>query len=146
MSATQIHPQAVVAAAAKLGSSVRVGAYAIVGEDVQLGEGCVLHEHAVVQGPSRIGRDNVFYPFCVVGGDPQDLRFRGERTELAVGDGNTFREYVTISRGTVGGGGETTIGSGSLFLAASHVGHDSHGGGHTLFGNGGTLAGTVTRE
>jgi UDP-N-acetylglucosamine acyltransferase len=146
MSAPQIHPQAIVAASAKLGVDVRVGAYAIVGEDVELGEGCVLHAHAVVQGPSKIGRNNIFYPFCVVGGDPQDLRFRGERTELTVGDGNTFREYVTITRGTVGGGGKTTVGSGSLFLASAHVGHDSHVGDHTLFVNGATLAGHVTVE
>jgi len=146
MSAPQIHPQAIVAAAAKLGAGAQVGAYAIVGEDVELGEGCVLHAHAVVQGPSRIGRDNIFYPFCVVGGDPQDLRFRRERTELTVGDGNTFREYVTITRGTVGGGGKTTVGSGSLFLASAHVGHDCHVGDHTLFVNGATLAGHVTVE
>jgi len=88
----------------------------------------------------------VFHPFCSVGGDPQDFRFQGEKTELEVGDGNTFREYVTISRGTVGGGGKTTIGSGNLFLASSHVGHDSHVGDHILFVNGATLAGHVTVE
>ena len=146
MSAPEIHPQAVVAASAKLGAGVRVGAYAIVGEDVEMGEGCVLHAHAVVHGPCKVGRDNIFYPFCVVGGDPQDLRFRGERTQLTVGDGNTFREYVTISRGTVGGGGKTTLGSGSLFLASSHVGHDCHVGNNVLFVNGATLAGHVTVE
>jgi len=146
MTATHIHPQAIVAADAKLGTGVRVGAYAIVGEGVELGEGCVLHAHAMVQGPSKIGRENSFHSFCVVGGDPQDLRFRGEKTELSVGDGNTFREYVTISRGTVGGGGKTTIGSGSLFLATSHVGHDCHVGDNTLFVNGATLAGHVTVE
>jgi UDP-N-acetylglucosamine acyltransferase len=146
MSAPQIHPQAIVAPGAKLGAGVRVGAYAIVGEDVALGDDCVLHTHAVVRGPSKIGRNNIFFSFSVVGGDPQDLRFRGERTELSVGDGNTFREYVTITRGTVGGGGKTTIGSGSLFLATSHVGHDCHVGDHTLFVNGATLAGHVTVE
>lgn len=146
MSAPQIHPQAIVAASAKVGAGTRVGAYAIVGENVELGEGCVLHPHAVVQGPTRIGRNNIFYPFCVVGGDPQDLRFRGEWTDLTVGDGNTFREYVTITRGTAGGGGKTTVGSGSLFLASAHVGHDCHVGDHTLFVNGATLAGHVTVE
>jgi UDP-N-acetylglucosamine acyltransferase len=146
MSPSQVHEQAIVAPSAKVALGVRVGAYAIIGEDVELGEGCVLHPHAVVQGPSKIGRNNVFYPFCVVGGDPQDLRFHDERTELAVGDGNTFREYVTITRGTVGGGGKTTIGSGSLFLASSHVGHDCHVGDQTLFVNGATLAGHVTVE
>ena len=146
MSSSQVHEQAIVAASAKVAAGVRVGAYAVIGGDVELGEGCVLYAHAMVQGPSKIGRNNVFHPFCVVGGDPQDLRFKGERTELTVGDGNTFREYVTITRGTVGGGGKTTIGSGSLFLAAAHVGHDCHVGDHTLFVNGATLAGHVTVE
>ena len=146
MSASPVHEQAIVAANAKVGAGVRVGAYAVIGEHVELGEGCVLHSHAVVLGPSRIGRNNVFHPFCSVGGDPQDFRFKGEKTELAVGDGNTFREYVTISRGTVGGGGKTTIGNDNFFLAASHVGHDSHVGSHTLFVNGATLAGHVTVE
>jgi UDP-N-acetylglucosamine acyltransferase len=145
-SSSQVHEQAIVAASAKIGAGVRVGAYAVIGDHVELGEGCVLHSHAVVQGPSKIGRNNVFHPFCSVGGDPQDFRFQGEKTELVVGDGNTFREYVTISRGTVGGGGKTTIGSGSLFLASSHVGHDCHVGDHTLFVNGATLAGHVTVE
>ena len=146
MSSPQVHEQAIVAASAKVALGVRVGAYAVIGEDVELGEGCVLHEHAMVQGPSKIGRNNVFYPFCVIGGDPQDLRFKGERTELVVGDGNTFREYVTVTRGTVGGGGKTMIGSGNLFLASSHVGHDCHVGDQTLFVNGATLAGHVIVE
>ncbi len=118
----------------------------MIGEHVELGEGCVLHSHAMVQGPSKIGRNNVFHPFCSVGGDPQDFRFQGEKTELEVGDGNAFREYVTISRGTVGGGGKTTIGDGNLFLASSHVGHDCQVGSHTLFVNGATLAGHVSVE
>ncbi len=146
MSAAQIHPHAVVAPGAKLGPGVRIGAFAIVGEDVELGEGCVLHSHAVVQGPSKIGRNNVFYPFCAVGGDPQDFRFKGEKTELLVGDGNTFREYVTISRGTIGGGGKTTVGDENFFLVSAHVGHDCHVGSHVLFVNGATLAGHVTVE
>ena len=145
-SSSQVHEQAIVAASAKIGAGVRVGAYAVIGDHVELGEGCLLHSHAVVQGPSKIGRNNVFHPFCSVGGDPQDFRFQGEQTELEVGDGNTFREYVTISRGTVGGGGKTTIGNGSLFLASSHVGHDCHVGDRTLFVNGATLAGHVTVE
>ncbi len=146
MSATQIHLQAVVAPGAKLGAGVQIGPYAIVGEDVELGDGCVLHSHAVVQGPAKIGRNNVFHPFCSIGGDPQDWGYQGEKTELAIGDGNTFREYVTVSRGTVKGGGKTTIGSGNLFLASSHIGHDCHVGDNTLFVNCATLAGHVTVE
>src|SRR5262249_32931421 len=110
------------------------------------GDGCIVHPHAVVQGPSKFGRNNVFHPFSSVGGDPQDLGFRGERTELVVGDDNTFREYVTVSRGTIKGGGSTTIGSGNLFLACALVGHDCRGGDHTLFVNCATLAGHVVVE
>jgi UDP-N-acetylglucosamine acyltransferase len=146
MNAAHIHVQAVVAPGAKLGSGVQIGAYAVVGEEVELGDGCVLHAHAVVEGPSKIGRKNVFHPFCSVGGSPQDWGFRGERTELVVGDENTFRENVTVSRGTSKGGGITTIGNRNLFLASSHVGHDCRVGDNTLFVNGATLAGHVTVE
>jgi UDP-N-acetylglucosamine acyltransferase len=135
-----------VAASAKLGEGVKVGAFAVVGEEVELGEGCVLHAHAVVQGPSSFGKNNVFYPFSVIGGDPQDYTYRGERTELAAGDGNIFREYVTVSRGTEKGGGKTNLGSGNFLLAYSHVGHDCQIGDQTLFVNGATLAGHVTVE
>ncbi len=146
MSPSQVHELAIIAPSAKLSAGVRVGAYAVIGEHVELGEGCVLHSHALLQGPSKIGRNNIFYPFCAVGGDPQDFRFQGEKTELEVGDGNTFREYVTISRGTLGGGGKTTIGNGNFFLSTAHVGHDCHVGNNTLFVNGATLAGHVTVE
>ncbi|HKW56290.1 MAG TPA: acyl-ACP--UDP-N-acetylglucosamine O-acyltransferase [Candidatus Acidoferrum sp.] len=146
MTTLEIHSQAAVAASAKLGTGVRIAAYAVVGEDVELGDGCVLHEHATVSGPAKYGRNNVFYPFCAVGGDPQDYTFRGERTELTVGEGNIFREYVTVSRGTLKGGGITRIGNENFFLAYSHVGHDDQIGNQTLFVNGATLAGHVGIE
>jgi len=146
MTAQAIHEQAIIARGARIAPSVTIGAYAIVGENVQLGDGCVVHSHAVITGPTVAGRNNIFHPFCSVGGDPQDLKFAGEETHLAIGDGNTFREYVTVSRGTVGGGGKTTIGSGSLFMAYSHIAHDCHIGNQTIFANGATLAGHVTVE
>jgi UDP-N-acetylglucosamine acyltransferase len=146
MTMLEIHPQAVVAPDAKLGAGVTVGAYAVIGEGVELGDGCVVHAHAMVQGPSRFERNNTFHAFCLIGGDPQDITYRGERTELVVGGGNSFREGVTISRGTQKGGGTTTIGNGNLFLAYSHVGHDCHVGDNTLFVNGATLAGHVAVE
>ena len=146
MTMREIHPHAVVAASAKLGEGVRVGAYAVVGEDVELGEGCVLHAHAVVGGPSKFGKNNVFHSFCAIGGDPQDYSYRGEPTELVAGNGNIFREYVTVSRGTQKGGGKSSLGEGNFFLAYSHVGHDCRVGSHTLFVNGATLAGHVTVE
>jgi UDP-N-acetylglucosamine acyltransferase len=146
MSAQQIHPQAVVSRKAKLGKGVKVGAFAMVGADVELGEGCEIQAHAVLQGPTRFGAGNMFHSFCVIGGDPQDYTYRGEHVELIVGEGNIFREYVTISRGTRKGGGTTRIGSNNFFLAYSHVGHDCQVGSGTLFVNGATLAGHVTVE
>jgi UDP-N-acetylglucosamine acyltransferase len=146
MTKPEIHPQAIVAAGAKLGQGVKIGAFAVVGEEVELGEGCVLHAHAVVQGPSKFGKNNVFHAFSVIGGDPQDYTFGGERVELVAGDGNIFREYVTVSRGTQKGGGKTSLGDDNFFLAYSHIGHDCQVGSHTLFVNGATLAGHVTVE
>jgi len=146
MSKPEIHPQAVVAPGAKLGPGARVGPFASVGEGVELGEGCMVHAHAVLQGPSTFGRGNVFHPFCVIGGDPQDYTFGGERTELRVGEENIFREYVTVSRGTKKGGGVTRIGDRNFFLAYAHVGHDCQIGSNILFVNAATLAGHVTIE
>ncbi|HXM94904.1 MAG TPA: acyl-ACP--UDP-N-acetylglucosamine O-acyltransferase [Candidatus Dormibacteraeota bacterium] len=144
MTLYDIHPQAVVAPSAKIACGVSIGAYAVVADNVELGEGCFLHPHAIIQGPSKIGRKNIFYPFCSIGGNPQDLKFHGEETQLSIGDANTFREYVTVSRGTLGGGGQTTIGGGNLFMAYAHVAHDCHVGNQTIFANGATLAGHVT--
>src|SRR5277367_631519 len=142
--AVHIHPQAVVSPDATLGAGVQVGAFAVIGAEVELGDGCVVHHHAVIQGPSKFGARNVFHPFNVIGGDPQDYTFSGERVELAAGDGNIFREYVTISRGTKKGGGITRVGNDNFFLAYAHVGHDCQIGNGTLFVNGATLAGHVT--
>lgn len=144
MSNGKIHSQAMVSPEAKLGAGVEVGAFAVVGAGVELGDGCVLHPHAVVYGPSRFGAKNVFHPFCVIGGDPQDYTYRGEHVELETGDENIFREHVTITRGTKKGGGITRIGNSNFFLSYSHVGHDCQVGSHTLFVNGATLAGHVT--
>jgi UDP-N-acetylglucosamine acyltransferase len=144
MSNAKIHPQALISPAARLGAGVEVGAFAVVAADVELGEGCVVHSHAVINGPSKFGARNVFHPFSVIGGDPQDYTFQGERVELVVGDGNIFREHVTVTRGTKKGGGVTRVGSDNFFLSYSHVGHDSQVGNGTLFVNGATLAGHVT--
>src|SRR5271155_4226000 len=111
MTAQAIHEQASVDRGAKLAPSVTIGAYAVIGEDVQLGEGCVVHPHAVITGPPVAGRKNVFPPFPSSGADPQDLKLAGEQTRLISGDENPFRENVAVSRGTVGGGGVTPIGN-----------------------------------
>jgi len=143
---SEIDARAIVSQSARIGKGVRIGAYAVVGDEVEIGDDCLLQTHAVVQGPARFGRENIFDSFCSVGGDPQDLKFSGERTELVVGGGNRFREFCSISRGTAQGGGVTRIGDGSLFMAYSHVGHDCTIGSYTIFANGATLAGHVTVE
>lgn len=118
----------------------------MVGDEVELGDDCVLEPHAVVRGPSRFGRANIFDSFSSVGSDPQDLTFHGERTELVVGDSNHFREFCTVSRGTGKGGGVTRVGNDNLFMAYAHVAHDCIVGSSTVFANGATLAGHVTIE
>ncbi len=143
-SGCKIHARAIVSPEAQLGAGVEVGAFAVVGPGVELGDGCVLHPHAIVQGPSRFAARNVFHSFCVIGGDPQDYTFRNEHVELHVGEGNIFREYVTVSRGTKKGGAVTRIGDRNFLLSSSHVGHDCQIGSDTLFVNGATLAGHVT--
>jgi UDP-N-acetylglucosamine acyltransferase len=113
---------------------------------VELGEDCTLISHVVLDGRTRIGARNVFHPFCAVGVAPQDLKYGGEPTALEVGDGNTIRENVTISRGTVGGGGMTRLGSNCLLMAGVHIGHDSQVGSHCILANCATLAGHVIIE
>ncbi len=142
----EIDARAVVAPSARVGRDVRIGPFAVVGEEVELGDGCVLHAHAAVRGPAQLGKGNVVHPFCSVGGDPQDLTYKGERTELVVGDENVFHEFVTVNRGTAKGGGVTRIGSHNLFMAYTHVAHDCVIGDYTVFTNGATLAGHVTVE
>jgi UDP-N-acetylglucosamine acyltransferase len=142
----EIDPRALVSASAKLGQGVTVGAYAIVGDEVELGDGCRLDPHAVVQGPTRLGVKNHVYAFAVVGGDPQDLTYKGERVMLEVGDENEFREFSSVNRGTVKGGGLTRVGSHNLVMSYAHIAHDCIIGNHTIFVNGATLAGHVTVE
>lgn len=143
---SEIDSRAIISPKACIGEGSRIGPFAIVGDDVELGEGCVLDAHATVHGPARLGRENHLYSFCVLGGDPQDISYKGERVALEIGDSNQFREFVTVSRGTKKGGGATSIGSNNLFMACAHVGHDCQVGSHTLFINGATLAGHVTVE
>ena len=141
-----IHPSSVVAAGAVVPVSCTVGPYCTIGPKVVLGEDCTLISHVVLDGRTRIGARNVFHPFCAVGVAPQDLKYGGEPTELEIGDGNTIRENVTISRGTLGGGGVTRIGSDCLLMAGVHIGHDSQVGSHCILANCATLAGHVLIE
>jgi UDP-N-acetylglucosamine acyltransferase len=138
-----IDPTARVAAEARLGAGVRVGAYAVIGPQVKIGAGTIVDAHAVVDGDTTLGRDNHVFPFASVGLAPQDLKYHGEATRLELGDRNVVREFVTLNRGTGGGGGVTSIGSDNLFMAYAHVAHDCRVGNHTIFANGATLAGHV---
>jgi UDP-N-acetylglucosamine acyltransferase len=143
---TEIDPRAIVSPSAKFGSGVKVGACAVVGDDVELGDGCVLEPHAVVQGPSKFGKNNHVHSFAIVGGDPQDLTYTGQRTCLEVGDANEFREFCTVHRGTIKGGGSTRIGSHNLIMAYAHIGHDCVIGNHVILTNGAQLAGHIVVE
>jgi UDP-N-acetylglucosamine acyltransferase len=143
---SEIDCRAVVSPSARIGCGAKIAAYAVIGDEVELGEGCVVENHAVINGPARLGRQNHFYPFCSIGGDPQDLTYRGERVSLEIGDANEFHEFCTVNRGTVKGGGVTRVGSHNLIMAYAHVGHDSVVGNHTIFINGATLAGHVAVE
>jgi UDP-N-acetylglucosamine acyltransferase len=140
------HPTAQISPRAVLAPDVTVGPYAIIEADVTLGAGCSVGAHASLRGPMVIGAGCAIYPFASMGSDPQDLKFKGEPTRLAIGDRNTFREFVTINRGTGGGGGITTIGDDNYFMAYAHVAHDCHVGHGTIFANAATLAGHVTVE
>ncbi|HZP04299.1 MAG TPA: acyl-ACP--UDP-N-acetylglucosamine O-acyltransferase [Terracidiphilus sp.] len=141
-----IHPSAVIAPSAVVPESCTVGPFCTIGPEVVLGESCTLISHAVLDGRTRIGARNIFYPFCSVGVAPQDLKYKGEPTETILGDDNTIRESVTISRGTVGGGGVTRVGSNCLLMTCVHIGHDSQVGSHCILANAATLAGHVTIE
>jgi UDP-N-acetylglucosamine acyltransferase len=142
----RVHPTALVDPAAGLGEGTVVEAFTVIGPRVSLGAGCVVGPHAVVEGPARMGARNRVYPFAALGLAPQDLKYRGEDTSLEIGDDNTFREGVTVHRGTAGGGGVTRIGSGNLLMVGTHVAHDCQVGSQVIFANAATLAGHVTVE
>ncbi|HUB30363.1 MAG TPA: acyl-ACP--UDP-N-acetylglucosamine O-acyltransferase [Terracidiphilus sp.] len=141
-----VHPTAIIAPGAIVPASCSIGPYSTIGPHVTLGENCTLVSHVVLDGHTRIGARNTFYPFCSVGVAPQDLKYRGEPTETILGDDNVIRESVTISRGTAAGGGVTQIGSNNLFMTCAHVAHDCHVGSHCVFANAATLAGHVLIE
>ena len=138
-----IHPTAVVDASARVGEGVVIGAYSVIGAEVEIGDGTSIGAHCTIDGPTRIGRDNRIHGHAAIGGDPQDKKFGGERTELAIGDGNVIREFVTISRGTGNGGGITRVGDRNWLLAYTHIAHDCQVGNDCVFSNNATLAGHV---
>ena len=139
----RIHPTALVSSKAELGQEVEIGPYSVVGERVVIGSGSQLGPHAVVEGPTVLGKNNWIKGQSAIGTPPQDLKYKGEETFLEIGDNNVIREFVTINRGTAGGGGKTTIGSQNLIMAGVHVAHDCHLGEQTILANAATLAGHV---
>ena len=139
-----IHPSAIVDPGASLAEDCEVGPFSIIGPDVTIGAGCTVGPHVVLKGPTTIGARNRIYQFASIGEDPQDLKYAGEPTELVIGDDNVIREYVTMNRGTAGGGAVTRIGDRNLFMAYIHVAHDCLIGSDTVFANGASLAGHVT--
>lgn len=138
-----IHPTALIDPAAQLADDVQVGAFSIIGADVHIGSGTVIGPHCSITGPTRIGRGNRIHGHAAIGGDAQDKKYAGEPARLEIGDDNVIREFVTINRGTGGGGGVTRIGDGNWLLAYVHVAHDCHVGNQCVFSNNATLAGHV---
>ena len=141
--AATIDPRAVVHERATIGPDVCIGPYCVIGEDVSIGEGCRLEAHVVVEGPTKIGPGNRIWPMASIGSAPQDKKYDGERTSLVIGARNRIREFVTINRGTAGGGALTTIGDDNLLMAYCHIAHDCLVGNRTVFANAATLGGHV---
>ncbi|HWR17411.1 MAG TPA: acyl-ACP--UDP-N-acetylglucosamine O-acyltransferase [Terriglobales bacterium] len=137
------HPTATVDPSAKVPASCKIGPYCTIGPNVELGDNCELVSHVSIHGPTKIGSNNRFFPFCAIGGEPQDISYKGEPTRLEIGDSNVIREFVTINRGTMKGGALTRIGSYTLIMAYSHIGHDCIIGDHAMLVNAATLAGHV---
>lgn len=141
-----IDPRAVVDSDARLAADVTVGPFSVIGPEVEIDAGSWIGPHVVIKGPTRIGRDNRIFQFASVGDDPQDKKYRGERTFLEIGDGNVIREYCTINRGTVQDAGITRIGDDNWIMAYVHIAHDCVVGSHTVFANNASLAGHVRVE
>jgi len=138
-----IHPTALVDPGAQLHPSCRIGPYCVIGPQVELGEGCELVSHVALHGPTKIGARNGFFPFSSIGMAPQDQSYAGEPTRLEIGDHNKIREFVTINRGTVKGGGLTRVGSHVLVMAYTHIAHDCTIGDHVILANAATLGGRL---
>ena len=141
-----IHPMAVVDPAARIGAGCQIGPFCVVGPDVVLAEGVCLHSHVVLSGDTVIGPGTEIFPFAVIGGIPQDLKFAGEKTSLRIGALNRIREHVTINTGTAGGGGVTRIGDDGLFMAGCHIAHDAQVGDRVIVVNSSAIAGHCVIE
>ena len=141
-----IHKTAIVDPKAKISSNITIGAYSVIGPDVEIDENTIIYSHVSISGHTKIGKRNKIYPFASIGNDPQDLKYSGEETKLIIGDKNTIREYVTINPGTVGDVGKTIIGNNCLFMISSHVAHDCLIGNNVIIANNVPLGGHVIVE
>ena len=141
-----IHPTAIIDPNARIADSADIGPYCVIGPEVEIAAGTRLMANIYLEGPTWIGQDNIFYPYSSIGVAPQDLKYKGERAETRIGDRNKIREFVTIQRGTEGGGLVTRIGDDNLLMAYVHVAHDVQIGNHTVLSNGVTFAGHVIVE
>lgn len=144
MSTKNIHPTAIISTSAIIGNNVRIGPYCIVGEHVKLGDNTELKAHVVIEGRTTIGSGNIIYPFASIGNPPQDLKYKGEPSEVIIGNNNTIREYVTIQPGTAAGGMQTIVGNNNLLMVGVHIAHDCRVGNRIVLANYVSLAGHVT--
>ena len=143
---SQLHPTAIIDPCAELASEVEVGPYSVIGAGVKIGKGTKIHSHVVVQGRTTLGEGNVIFPFATVGSPPQDLKYRGEPSELVIGNRNTIREFVSLNPGTTGGGMVTRVGDQNLLMMYCHIAHDCSVGSRNVIANGATLGGHVVIE
>ena len=142
----KIHPTSIVEDGPQIGADVEIGPYCIIGSGVTIGEGCRLKSHVTLNGQTTIGAENIFHPSAYIGGEPQDLKYNHEKTLVIIGSNNTFREGVSVHRGTLGGGGETIIGDDNLLMGYVHVAHDCCIGNHNILANYTGLSGHVTLD
>jgi UDP-N-acetylglucosamine acyltransferase len=143
---SRIHPTAIVDSKAELDSEVEVGAFTVIGAGVKIGKASKIHAHASIQGRTTLGQNNVIFPFATIGSAPQDLKYKGEPSELIIGDRNTIREYVSLNPGTTGGGMVTRVGDQNLLMMYCHIAHDCSVGNRIVIANGATLGGHVSIE
>ncbi|MCK4835005.1 MAG: acyl-ACP--UDP-N-acetylglucosamine O-acyltransferase [Candidatus Aminicenantes bacterium] len=146
MNSSDISTTAIISHKAVLGKDVKIGAYSIIGDNVQIGDGCIIMHHTIIDQNTRIGKECKIFPFCSIGTEPQDITFKGEDTFIEIGDNNIIREFTSINRGTQKGGRLTSIGNNNYLMVYTHIAHDCKIGNNIIFINGATLAGHVEVE
>ena len=141
-----IHKTAIIDPKAKISSTVEIGPYSVIGPDVEIDDNVIIQSHVTINGVTKIGKKNIFYTMSSIGSDPQDLKYKGEKTNLIIGDGNTIREHVTINTGTIQGGGTTKVGNNNLIMIGAHIAHDCTVGNNIVMANNSAIAGHAMIE